>query len=681
MAEKKQPRRKKKQAQPELPLQKVAAANLSLEETYRDYFLQYASYVITDRAIPDAYDGVKPVQRRLLHAMWKMDDSRYHKVANIIGQTMMYHPHGDASIGAALVGMGQRDLLIDTQGNWGDPITGDSAAAPRYIEARLTKFAKEVMFAPHLTEYKKTYDGRNKEPILLPARFPVLLLTGAEGIAVGLSTRLLPHNFNEVCDALKSYLQKEPFELYPDFPTGGSMDVSGYLDGRPGSKIKVRACMEQGEGKTIVITEIPYGTTTTSLIDSILGASEKGKIKLAKVEDNTAAVVDIHVTFQRGVDMENAIDQLYAFTDCEYSQNPNGMVIVNGRPESMGVIELIALAADQTKELLRRDLQYRLDQLELRWHHKSLVQIFIENRIYLRIEKAKTWDAVLSEIDAGLTPFKANLRREVVPDDLVMLTEVKMRRISAWDAERAREELLNIDKEIKTVKKHLRNLTGYTLDWFDHLQKTYGAERERRTVIADFESIKAVEVVARTEKLFVDREAGFIGTGLKNAEELGPCSSLDDVLAIMQDGTLQVVKVGEKVFVGEKIMHVQVFSFEDRETVFNLIYEDILSGKAWLKRFTVGGITREKPNGIARNAKKPKVLFCAPGQEIFVYVKLRKKPRIRTNHFYDLSEHLVKNRGAGGNLISKHKISSVRQISAQVFENRTNGDETGDNED
>jgi topoisomerase-4 subunit A len=643
------------------------AGKLPLEDTYRDYFLQYASYVITDRAIPDLADGFKPVQRRLMHAMGEMDDGRYHKVANIIGHTMQYHPHGDASIGAALVGMGQRGLLVDPQGNWGDLTTGDEAAAPRYIEARLTKFAKEVLFAAHLTEFKKSYDGRKKEPVLLPARFPILLLTGAEGIAVGLSTKLLPHNFIEVVDALKAYLRQEPFELYPDFPTGGLADISGYNDGRPGGKVKVRARLEKGDGKTIVIREIPYGTTTAALIDSILTAGDKGKIKLAHIEDNTAAQVEIRVTFQRGVEMDKAIDALYAFTECEVAHSPNGMVLVDGRPETMGVMEMVADGADRTKRLLKRDLEYQLEQLELKWHHKSLVQIFVENRIYLRIEKSKTWESVLAEIAKGLEPFKKQLRRPVTEDDLVMLTEVRMRRISAWDAERAREELVAIDGEIKQVKKHLRNMVAYTVRWLDHLVESYGAGQERKTEISTFDAIKAIEVVERTEKLYVDRDNGFIGTELKEAESVGPCSTLDDAIVFLENGGMQVVKIGTKVFVGEKIVHVQVFAPEDRDTIFNLIYEDVLSGKAWVKRITVGGIVRDKVYELCRNAKKPKLLFCEPGPEKYVYIKLRKKPRIRTDRYFNFNELLVKGRDSGGNTLSKHKIASVKAISAEQY--------------
>jgi topoisomerase-4 subunit A len=662
------PRRKKGAGQTELPLAAPRPpAKLGLEDTYRDYFLQYASYVITDRAIPDLADGFKPVQRRLMHSLWEMDDGRYHKVANIIGHTMQYHPHGDASIGAALVGMGQRGLLVDPQGNWGDPATGDAAAAPRYIEARLTKFAKEVLFAPHLTDYKLSYDGRRREPLTLPARFPILLLTGAEGIAVGLSTKILPHNFIEICEAVKSYLRQEPFELFPDFPTGGLLDVSAYNDGRPGSRVKVRAKLEKGDGKTIVIREIPFGATTASLIDSILAAADKGKIKLARIDDNTAAEVAVHVVFQRGVEMDKAIDALYAFTECELSHSPNGMVIVDGKPETMGAMEMVAVAADRTKALLKRDLEYQLSQLEQRWHNKSLVQIFVENRIYLRIEKSKTWESVLGEIDAGLEPFKKTLRREVTPDDLVMLTEVKMRRISAWDAQRARDELLAIDEEIKQVKKNLRNLVAFTIEWFDHLQKVYGPGRERRSVMESFDAIKAVEVVERTAKLYVDREGGFVGTDLKNAEELGACSTLDDVIVVVENGGMQVVRVAEKVYVGEKIIHAQLFAAEDRETVFNIIYEDALTGKAWVKRIQVGGVTREKIYNLGRHAQKPRILFCEPGAEKFVHIKLRKKPRIQTDRWFNFGGLLVKGRDAGGNVISKHRILTVKAISAEQY--------------
>ena len=670
--------KKSKGGQEEMELVRpVAADKLPVRETYRKYFLEYASYVITDRAIPDISDGFKPVQRRLMHAMKMLDDGRYHKVANIIGYTMQYHPHGDASIGNALVGMGQKNLLVDTQGNWGDPVTGDSAAAPRYIEARLTKFAKDVLFAPHLTKYKLTYDGRKKEPFTLPARFPILLVTGAEGIAVGLSTKIMPHNFIEVIDAVIASLKNEPFQLFPDFPTGGSADVSAYNDGDAGSRVKVRALIEKDATKTVTIKAVPYGVTTQSLIDSILLASEKGKIKVAKIEDNTAAEVNIQVSFQRGVDVDKAVDALYAFTDCEVSHSPNGMVLVDEHPRSMTVTEMVHHGAKQTRDLLKADLEYQLDQLELKWHHKSLVQIFIENRIYLRIEKSKTWESVLAEIDKGLEPFKPNLRRPVIEEDLVMLTEVKMRRISAWDAERAREELIAIDKEIKKIKGHLRNLTAFTIKWFEYLKETYGEGRERKTELTSFEAIQAVKVVERTEKLYVDRPGGFIGIGLKDAELIGPCSTLDDVVVFLQNGKMQVVRVDQKVFVGEEIVHVEIFRPEDRDTIYNMVYEDIYKGTAFLKRFTVGGITREKLYDLAGKARKAKVLFFEKDEEdLHIFVRLRKKPRIKTELYFRIADFGVKGRSAGGNVITKYKVSSVKRISKDVYERRTG--ESGD---
>jgi len=651
---------------------KAHTGKLPISQTYRDYFIQYASYVITDRAIPDVADGFKPVQRRIMHSLKIMDDGRYHKVANIIGHCMQFHPHGDASIGSALVNMGQKELLIDTQGNWGDPITGDKAAAPRYIEARLTKFAKEVLYGPHLTVFKKTYDGRKTEPVTFPARYPILLATGAQGIAVGLSTKIMPHNFLEILVALKASLKKEPFELFPDFPTGGLADVSDYRDGLAGGKIKVRAKIEKGKGKNIIIRELPFGATTGSLIDSIIAASEKGKIKISHVEDNTAAKVDIQVTFQRGVDIDKAMDALYAFTDCEVSISPNGMLIRDEKPVAMGATEMIHFMAKQIKNLLKEDLKYKLEQQEKRWHYKSLVQIFVENRIYLRIEKSKTWKSVLSEIDKGLAPFKKRLRRPVVNNDLVMLTEVKIRRISAWDSDKAKDELLAIDKEIKKIKRSLKNLTKHTIKWFDYLQETYGNGRERKTELASFDAIKAVAVVERTEKLYVDRKGGFVGTALKNAEELGPCSSLDDVVVFLKNGGMQVVKAGEKVYVGEKIIYAGLFNLEDRNQAFSMIYEDKATGKAWAKKFTVGGVTREKIYNLTSNAKKmPNVLFLSPGEEFYVHIKLKKKPRIHTSRYFDFTEQLVKGRQAGGNIVSKNKISRVKTISKEKYMEKT----------
>ncbi|HSR50719.1 MAG TPA: DNA gyrase/topoisomerase IV subunit A [Acidobacteriota bacterium] len=663
--------KKKKVQPPELPQPRE---DLRVPETYEDYFLQYASYVITDRAIPDLADGLKPVQRRILHSLYENEDGRYNKVANIVGHSMKYHPHGDASIYAALVGMGQRGLLIDPQGNWGDPVTNDPAAAARYIEARLTPFAKEVVFAPHLTEYQRSYDGRNKEPVTLPVRFPLLLATGTEGIAVGLSTRIMPHNFIELLEAQKACLRGEDFEVYPDFPTGGLADVSGYQDGAPGSRVRVRARIEEGPGKTVIIREIPFGTTTESLIDSILAANDKGRIKVSKIDDNTAAEVEIVVTFQRGYDMDKAVDALYAFTDCETSLTSFCNVIHKGRPRTMTVSDMLVENAEQTRALLRRDLEVQRQRLEDRWHQKSLVQIFVENRIYLRIEKCETWESVLEEIDKGLDPHKDKLRRAVTRDDLEMLTEVKIRRISAWDAEKAREELEAIDRELKKVARHLRNVTQYTIDYFNDLLEKFGEGRQRRTTLQSFETVQAVEVVERLEKLYVDRKGGFVGIDMKGQEEVGPCAKLDDAMAVLEDGSLVVTKVAAKKYVGEKILYVRVFTPEDKEKVFNMVYHDLKSGNTYLKRFTIGGVTRDRTYPLGKS-KKAKVLYFAPDDESrYVFVKLKKKPRIKTELYEDFEEYLVKGRGAAGNIITKHAPLRAEEITERVYCNRTGAD-------
>jgi len=647
--------------------------DIGIRATFRDYFLQYASYVITDRAIPDVEDGLKPVQRRILHSLWENEDGRYNKVANIVGHTMKYHPHGDASIYAALVAVGQKELLIDTQGNWGSPATGDSAAAARYIEARLTKFGKEVVFAPHLTSYAQSYDGRNREPVTLPVRFPLLLATGAEGIAVGLTTRILPHNFIELLEAQKAWFEGESFQLFPDFPTGGFIDVTGYNDGGPGSKVKVRALIEQAQGKKLVIRQIPYATTTESVIDSILSAHDKGKIKIAHIEDNTAAAIEIVVTFQRGVDMDKAADALYAFTQCEVSLTSTTMVIQSGHPRSLTTSEILISNAKRTRQLLRLDLEIQQEKSEREWHLRSLVQIFVENRIYLRIEKCKTWDAVLYEIDQGLEPYKSKLRRDVKEEDLVYLTEVKMRRISAWDAEKSRDQLLAIDRELTRIRKDLRNLTQYTIRYLDHLLDNYSVGRERRTTITSFDSVAAVSVVERTEKLYIDRKGGFLGTDSKIGEELGACSSLDDVLIILSDGGLILTRVANKKYVGEGILHAQVFRPGNREDVFNLIYRDLTSGNTYVKRFQVGGITRDRRNELGKSNQEKSALILQVSQQggHFYHVKLRKKPRLKKTDLYlAIDDYLVKGRGAGGVIVTKHKVASVRKITPLVFENR-----------
>jgi topoisomerase IV subunit A len=657
-------------ANPEEPFLPEAKDQQGVEETFRDYFLQYASYVITERAIPELDDGLKPVQRRILHSLWENEDGRYGKVANLVGHCMKYHPHGDASIFAAMVGLGQKGLLIDTQGNWGDPITNDPPAAARYIEARLTSFAKEVVFAPHLTRYKLSYDGRGKEPIALPVRFPLLLAMGAEGIAVGLTTRILPHNFVELLEAQKACLRGETFTLHPDFPTGGMVDVKDYQDGAPGSRVKIRALLETGKGKSVVIRRIPYGTTTESLIDSILKAGEKGKIKVANIQDNSAAEVEIVVSFQRGVDMDKARDALYAFTDCEVTLGSNCMVIKDGNPKAMSVSEILEENTKRTRDLLERDLEIQLERLEREWHLKSLVQIFIENRVYLRIEKCETWVDVLYEIDRGLEPHLSRLRRPVTEEDLVYLTEVKMRRISVWDSRKAEEELARIDEEIARVRSDLGGITDYTIRYIDRLIETYGPGRERRSRIASFDAIEAVSVVERTEKLFMEPRAGFIGTDLKDAVELGACSPLDDVMVVLEDGGLVMTRVADRKYVGDNIVYARVFRLEDRDTVFNLVYEDPASGRVYGKRFTVGGFTRDRRYELGGSGGSRVLLFTPGASGLFAHVKLRKKPRIRTDLYIRFDDILVKGRGAAGVTLSRHKASSARLISETVYRNR-----------
>jgi topoisomerase-4 subunit A len=646
-------------------------ATLGVEETYKEYFLQYASYVITDRAIPDLEDGLKPVQRRILHSLWENEDGRYSKVANLVGHCMKYHPHGDASIYSAMVGLGQKGLLIDTQGNWGDPTTNDAAAAARYIEARLTPFSKETVFAPHLTTYKHSYDGRSKEPVTLPVRFPLLLALGAEGIAVGLTTRILPHNTIELLEAQKAYFRKEEFQLYPDFPSGGVIDVKDYNDGLPGSRVKVRGLLEKGAGKSIVIREIPYGTNTDGLIESILKAREKGKIKVAKIQDNSAAAIEIVVTFQRGVDMKKAEEALYAFTDCEISLSSNCTVIKDGVPATLSISQVLAENAERTRGLLKKDLEIQAQKLNQQWHLKTLVKIFIENRIYLRIEKCETWVDVLFEIDKGLEPHLSKLRKAVTEEDLVYLTEVKMRRISKWDSKKAEEELARIDEELKTVRKNLRNLTQFTIRYLDYLLETYAKDSGRRTKILSFDTVKAAAVVERTEKLYLEPKAGFIGTDLKDAQEIGSCSSLDDVMLVLEDGGLLVTKVADRKYVGENVQHAQLFGPEDRDAVFCLVYEDLANGRTYAKRFKVGGFTRDRRYELG-SSKRTHILFFSSSEGCFAHVKLRRRPRIKTDLYLRFDDILVKGRSANGVLLTKHKVSRVKRISEAVYLNRLN---------
>ena len=645
-------------------------AELGVQKTYKDYFLQYASYVITDRSIPQAKDGLKPVQRRILHSLWENEDGRYNKVANLVGHCMKYHPHGDTSIYAALVTMAQKELLIDTQGNWGNPATGDSAAAARYIEARLTSFAKEVMFAKHLTEYQLSYDGRNREPICFPTRFPLLLATGTEGIAVGMTTRILPHNFLELLTAQKSFLENHEFKLYPDFPTGGLADISNYNDGRKGSRVRVRAKMENGPGKSLIIRELPYGATTQSLIESILSANEKGKIKITQIEDNTAERVEIVVTFQRGVDMYQAKQALYAFTNCELTLSSTPMVIRKDRPELCSISNLLIDSTKRTKALLKQDLEYRREQLTWDWHRLRLVHIFVENRIYLRIEQCKTLKSVLLEIDKGLEPHKSKLRNNVTKKDLNYLTEIPIKSISAWDANKAIEKLNKIDSQLVAIRRNLRNLTLYTINYIDYLIETYGSGRERRTKLTTFDTVKAQTVAAKSEKLYADRKAGFIGTDAKIGTEIGPCSNLHDVMVVLKDGTILVTKISPKKYVGDNIMYIQLFEPDTRQTIFNAIYEEKGTGRAIVKRFKIGGVTRNKNYSLGKKENVMRALFFQSDEARFCHVRLRKKPRIKLNLYIDFHSYTVKGRNTRGITLTPHKIASVRQISERIYNQR-----------
>ena len=637
----------------------------SLGGMYSDYFLDYASYVILERAVPHLHDGLKPVQRRILHSLKELDDGRYNKVANVVGNTMKYHPHGDASIGDAMVQLGQKELLIDTQGNWGNTLTGDGAAAPRYIEARLTKLALEVVFSPKTTEWLPSYDGRNKEPVTLPVKFPLLLAQGVEGIAVGLACKILPHNFLELADASIAALRGEMFTLVPDFQNGGIIDASDYRDGLRGGKIRVRARISSEKKGLLRITEIPFGTTTGGVMDSIVAAADKGKIKIARIEDNTSDQADILVHLPAGADPETMRDALFAFTDCELSISPNACVIVDGKPQFLGVSEILRRSADRTRELLGRELQIRLDELNEKWHFSSLEKIFIENRIYRDIEECTTWEAVLKAIDNGLKPFKKLLRREVTEDDLVRLTEIKIKRISRFDSFKADEEIKALEKDIAETEKNLRQLTKFTIRWFEELKKKYGKGRERRTEIASFERVDRVQVVAATETLYLDRKNGFAGYGLKKEEALEKCSTLDDIIAFTQDGKVRVVRVADKVFIGQKPLHVAVFR-KDEELIYSMIYRDGRDGTTFAKRFRIGGVTRDKEYDLSKGTAGSRVLYFAihkseadsDNQILLVHLKsaLKLRNNSRTFHFREIA---VKGRASVGNIVTKYGIERI----------------------
>ena len=631
---------------------------------YKDWFLDYASYVILERAVPAIEDGLKPVQRRILHAMKEMDDGRFNKVANIIGQSMQYHPHGDASIGDAIVNLGQKDLLIETQGNWGDVRTGDGAAAARYIEARLSKFALEVVFNPQTTEWQLSYDGRKREPVTLPVKFPLLLAQGVEGIAVGLSTKILPHNFRELIEGSIEILKGNKTNILPDFLTGGLADFSDYQEGLRGGKIKVRARIEEEDSKTLLIKEIPYGTTTDSLIDSILKANDKGKIKIKKVVDNTAKDVEIQIQLAPGVSPDVTIDALYAFTDCEVSISPNACVIIEDKPVFLTVNRILEYNTKQTKELLRRELEIRRGELLEKLLFSSLEKIFIENRIYRDIEECTTWEAVLQAIDRGLDPYKPDFYREITQEDLIRLTEIKIKRISKFDAFKADELMKRLQEELKEVNHHLKHLTEYAIAYYQNLLDKYGKGRERKTEIRAFDTIQAAVVAANNAKLYVNRVDGFVGFGLKKDEFVCDCSDLDDIIAIRRDGKMVVSKIQEKLFMGKDILFVGVFRKNDERMTYNLIYLDGTSGRCMVKRFQVGGITRDKEYDLTKGTKGSKVLYLTANpngeaETITVYLTQGAKARVKVFDF-DFAEIEIKGRAAGGNILTKYPVRKIQ---------------------
>jgi topoisomerase-4 subunit A len=636
---------------------------IQLQGMYENWFLDYASYVILERAVPGIYDGLKPVQRRILHAMKEMDDGRFNKVANIIGNTMKYHPHGDASIGDALVQLGQKDLLIETQGNWGNILTGDSSAAARYIEARLSKFALDVVFNPKTTKWKKSYDGRNKEPLSLPVKFPLLLAQGVEGIAVGLASKILPHNFNELIDASISILKNKSYELYPDFPTGGLADFSKYNNGLRGGKVRIRAKINQIDKKTLSITEIPFGTTTSSLIDSILSANDKGKIKIKKIDDNTAEEVEIMIQLASNVSPDQTIDALYAFTNCEMSISPNSCVIDDDKPRFLSVKDILDISTQNTVELLRSELLIRKEELEQQWHFSSLEKVFIEERIYRKIENAKTWEAVLSAIEKGLEPFKDRFKREIDRDDIIRLTEIKIKRISKYNSDKADELIKRIEEEMEEVENHLEHLIDYTINYFRQIKKKYGKGRERKTEIRNFDTIEATAVVAANQKLYIDREEGFAGTSLRKHEYVCDCSDIDDIIVFRGDGTFLVTKVSAKNFVGKNVVHIDVFKKGDDRTIYNMVYRDGKRGNYMVKRFPVLGVTRDKEYTITKGSEDSKVFYFSAnpnGEAEVIKVSLRPNPKLKTTSFeYDFSELAIKGRGSYGNILTKKPVKSI----------------------
>ena len=675
-------------------LKNITTNETGVQGQYKNWFLEYASYVILERAVPAIEDGLKPVQRRILHAMKEMDDGRFNKVANIIGQSMQYHPHGDASIGDALVNMGQKELLIETQGNWGDVRTGDDAAAPRYIEARLSKFALEVAFNAKTTEWQLSYDGRKQEPVTLPMKFPLLLAQGADGIAVGLSTKILPHNFIEICEASIKYLRGKKFELLPDFITGGMMDPSNYNEGKRGGKIRVRAAIEERDKKTLIIKSIPYGITTSTLMDSIVKANDQGKIKIKKVTDATAKNVEIIIELAAGISPDITIDALYAFTDCEISISPNACVIVGQKPQFLGVQELLKISVDKTKDLLKRELEIKLAELEDKWHYTSLEKIFFEEKIYKELEKKhETWDKVIEAIDKAFAPFKKKLKREIAREDILKLTEKPVRRIYKLDIDELNAQIKGIEDDIKQVKHDLNNLVDFSVTYFENLLKKYGKGRERKTEIKPFDTIQAKQVAIANTKLYINREEGFIGTGLKKDEFLCDCSEFDDIIAFTKRGIMKVIKVADKNFIGKDILHAAVFLKNDERTTYNMIYSDGASGVSYAKRFNVTGVTRDKEYDLTKGSDKSKVQYFtvnANGEAEVVKITLSPNCSARIKEFDFYFETLdIKGRSSMGNQVTKYPVRSVkfkekgnatlagRKLWFDNVYGRLNGDEKG----
>lgn len=630
---------------------------------YKDWFLDYASYVILERAVPAIEDGFKPVQRRIMQSMKDLDDGRYNKVANLVGHTMQYHPHGDASIGDAMVQLGQKELLIDMQGNWGNTLTGDSAAAPRYIEARLSKFALEVLFQPKITEWQSSYDGRRKEPINLPVKFPLLLAQGAEGIAVGLSTKILPHNFNELIDASIKHLQGKRFILYPDFLTGGIVDVSDYNEGLRGGRVRCRARIHIDDKNTLRISEIPFGTTTGSLIDSILRANERGSIRIRRIEDNTAAEVEILIYLPNNISPDKTIDALYAFTNCEMSISPLACVIEDNKPLFIGVHQMLKHSTDRTVELLKQELEIELEELENRWHFASLERIFIENRIYHDIEEETTWEGVIQAIDEGLKPHVRHLKRVVTEKDIVRLTEIRIKRISKFDIDKAQQRIEALEEDIAKVKNNLEHLIDYAIAYFEKLQKTYGKGRERKTEIRPFDDIEATRVIIRDTKLYVNREEGFIGTSLRRDEYVADCSDIDDIIVFTREGKMIVTKVDSKTFVGKDIIYVNVFKRRDKRTIYNMIYRDGIKGRNYVKRFAVTSVIRDREYDLTQGTKGSQILYFTAnpnGEAELVTIYLRQRANLKRLKFdFDFADLQVRGRDTKGNIASRYPIRKI----------------------